>query len=105
MSVQIQTDTEAMATKPMPSHVMVVLGRRITAEDVQRIGQTLAAEGANIDTIRGIADYPVTGLGSFTVANPRPGGGVELRKAVSELTAELHRHRSRTCWSPAAASA
>ncbi|HJD90515.1 MAG TPA: phosphoserine phosphatase SerB [Corynebacterium urealyticum] len=91
MSVQIQTDTEAMATKPMPSHVMVVLGRRITAEDVQRIGQTLAAEGANIDTIRGIADYPVTGLEiHFTVANPRPGGGVELRKAVSELTAELH---------------
>src|SRR5699024_4059879 len=43
------------------------------------------------DTIRGIADYPVTGLEiHFTVANPRPGGGVELRKAVSELTAELH---------------
>lgn len=91
MSVHIQTDKDAMATKPMPSHVMVVLGRRITAEDVKRIGQTLAEKDANIDTIRGIADYPVTGLEiHFTVANPRPGGGVELRKAVSELTAELH---------------
>ena len=53
-------------------------------------GQTLADYGANIDTIRGIADYPVTGLElKVTVADPKPGGGVSLRKALALLTQEI----------------
>ena len=90
MGVQVQTDPEAMATKPLSTHVMVMLGKRISASDVQRIGQTLASHGANIDTIRGIADYPVTGIElHLTVADPAPGGGVELRKSLAELTSEI----------------
>ena len=69
---------------------MVVLGAPVTASHISRIGQTLADYGANIDTIRGIADYPVTGLElKVTVADPKPGGGVALRKALAELTREI----------------
>lgn len=75
---------------PRSTHVAVVLGDPVTAEDVSAIGQTLANYGANIDRIRGIADYPVTGLElSFTIANPEPGGGHSLRKALAELTGGL----------------
>ncbi len=71
------------------THVVVVLGNPVRAKDIARIGQTLADYGANIDTIRGIADYPVTGLEfKITVANPAPGGGVPLRKALAELAQE-----------------
>lgn len=78
------------STRPLSTHAVVVLGNPVTASDVSRIGQTLADYGANIDTIRGIADYPVTGLElKVTVADPKPGGGVSLRKALALLTQEI----------------
>lgn len=80
----------AVESRPHSTHAVVVLGNPITASHISRIGQTLADYGANIDTIRGIADYPVTGLElNITVANPAPGGGVMLRKAMAELTREI----------------
>ncbi|HZK32332.1 MAG TPA: ACT domain-containing protein, partial [Corynebacterium sp.] len=73
-------------SRPRSTHVVVVLGNPVTAADVSAIGQTLANYEANIDRIRGIADYPLTGLElSVTVANPAPGGAESLRKALAEL--------------------
>nr|WP_245974877.1 phosphoserine phosphatase SerB [Corynebacterium alimapuense] len=75
---------------PRSTHVAVVLGDPVTAGDVSALGQTLANYGANIDRIRGIADYPITGLElSITVADPEAGGGTALRKALAELTGQL----------------
>ncbi|AZA14187.1 phosphoserine phosphatase SerB [Corynebacterium choanae] len=72
------------------THAVVVLGNPVTAAHISKIGQTLANYGANIDTIQGIADYPVTGLElKITIADPKPGGGVALRKALALLTAEI----------------
>lgn len=72
------------------SHVLVVLGDPIDAYDISRIGQTLADYAANIDTIRGITDYPVTGLEfKITVPDTEPGGASALRKALAQLTTEL----------------
>jgi len=72
------------------THVIVVLGAPVNANDVSAIGQTLANYGANIDRIRGIADYPITGLElAVTVADAEPGGGKPLRKALAALTTEL----------------
>lgn len=89
-SVDIEIGEKATSTRPHSTHVLVVLGNPVTAEHISRIGQILADHNANIDTIRGIADYPLTGLEMrIRVANPQPGGGVELRKALSELTAEI----------------
>jgi phosphoserine phosphatase len=48
--------------RPTSTHVVVVLGRPITARAFGAVAQELAAVGANIDSIRRVADYPVTGL-------------------------------------------
>lgn len=68
------------------THVVVVLGNPVTAEAVSEIGRTLADFGANIDRIRGIADYPITGLElSITI----PGAGDEVSHTVRQALAEL----------------
>ncbi len=44
------------------THTIVVLGRPITAAAFGGVAQATAALGVNIDFIRGVSDYPVTGL-------------------------------------------
>ncbi|MBK1785870.1 phosphoserine phosphatase SerB [Prauserella cavernicola] len=44
------------------THVLVLLGRPVTARAFTEFAGRLAAVNANIDSIRSIADYPVTGL-------------------------------------------
>ncbi|MGW3995952.1 phosphoserine phosphatase SerB [Amycolatopsis sp. NPDC004772] len=56
------------------THVLVVLGRPVTARGFSEVARRLASLGANIDAIRSVADYPVTGL--------------ELYVSVDEDTAE-----------------
>ena len=50
------------APRRRSTHVVLVLGRPITARAFGMVAQTLAGLGANIDSIRRVADYPVTGL-------------------------------------------
>ncbi len=57
------------------SHVVVVIGRPITARAFGSVAQALAGVGANIDSIRRVADYPVTGL--ELMVSPVPGKGSE----------------------------
>lgn len=88
MTVHIDSVEE---TKPSraSTHAIVVLGNPVNAKDFSRIGQVLADYGANIDTIRGIADYPVTGLEVLvTIPDPKPGAGIPLRKALARLAQE-----------------
>jgi phosphoserine phosphatase len=54
---------------------VVVIGRPITARAFGAVAQALAGVGANIDSIRRVADYPVTGL--ELMVSPDPGGGSE----------------------------
>lgn len=61
MAVSVQTDTPDPHTGPS-THVVTVLGQPVTAAALGRIGAALAGIEANIDAIRRIADYPVTGL-------------------------------------------
>ncbi|MBE8520269.1 phosphoserine phosphatase SerB [Amycolatopsis sp. H6(2020)] len=44
------------------THVLVVLGRPVTARGFSEVARRLASLSANIDAIRSVADYPVTGL-------------------------------------------
>jgi phosphoserine phosphatase len=45
-----------------PTHTIVVLGRPISAGAFGVVAREAAALGVNIDVIRGVSDYPVTGL-------------------------------------------
>lgn len=92
ISMQVQTsleDTDDPATRRLSTHVVVVLGRPITARAFGSIARALADVGANIDAIRRVADYPVTGL--ELLVSPVPGQGSEdyppgtLRKKLVDV--------------------
>ncbi|WKD57110.1 Phosphoserine phosphatase [Corynebacterium capitovis DSM 44611] len=89
--VTIETGQEVRAvSRPRSTHVVVALGNPVTAEQVSRLGATLARFGANIDRINGISDYPVTGLEfRVTLPNYTPGDGREIRRELAALSAEL----------------
>jgi len=74
ISMQVHTSVEEPedpAARRLSSHVVVVTGRPITARAFGSIAQALADVGANIDAIRRVADYPVTGL--ELLVSPEPG--------------------------------
>ncbi len=74
ISMQVQTSLGAEddpATRRHSTHVVVVIGRPITARAFGSIARALADVGANIDAIRRVADYPVTGL--ELLVSPVPG--------------------------------
>jgi phosphoserine phosphatase len=64
-------DMEDPAARRLSTHVVVLTGRPITARAFGAVAQALADVGANIDAIRRIADYPVTGL--ELLVSPVPG--------------------------------
>jgi phosphoserine phosphatase len=78
ISMQVQTSLGAEddpATRRHSTHVVVVIGRPITARAFGSIARALADVGANIDSIRRVADYPVTGL--ELLVSPMPGQSSE----------------------------
>lgn len=75
ISMQVQTSIGADPSVRHSTHVVVVTGRPISARAFGSIAQALADAGANIDAIRRVADYPVTGL--ELMVSPVPGQGSE----------------------------
>jgi phosphoserine phosphatase len=78
IAMQVHTTLEVRddpAVRRHSTHVVVVLGRPITARAFGAVAAALADVGANIDSIRRVADYPVTGL--ELMVSPEPGGGSE----------------------------
>ncbi|MDQ0376927.1 phosphoserine phosphatase SerB [Amycolatopsis thermophila] len=68
------------------THVAVILGRPLTARAFTDFAGRLASLGANIDAIRRIADYPVTGLEvHVSVADDTEQADTELRAAVADV--------------------
>ncbi|NUS42217.1 MAG: phosphoserine phosphatase SerB [Mycobacteriaceae bacterium] len=72
--------------RPVPTHAVVILGSPVTAQAFSAISAELAAQRANIDSIRGVADYPITGLELLVTAT---GGETDtrLRTALAEVAA------------------
>jgi phosphoserine phosphatase len=63
MQVEVEVGAEAVGASVRGStHVVLVLGRPVTARAFTETTRALAALNINIDAIRRIADYPVTGL-------------------------------------------
>jgi len=74
------------------THVVLVLGQPITARAFSQVARALAGVGANIDAIRRVADYPVTGLELMVSPNPadpteRPHGALRSRLVEVAATA------------------
>ncbi|MDU0479819.1 phosphoserine phosphatase SerB [Staphylococcus chromogenes] len=86
----VRVDKHVPGLSAASTHVMVLLGTSIGAAQVHAVGLTLANYGANIDAIRRLTDQPVTAIEiDLTVANPAPGGGVPLRRALAQLSQEI----------------
>jgi phosphoserine phosphatase len=73
------------------SHVLVVLGRPVTARGFTEVARKLAALGVNIDAIRRVADYPVTGLElRVSVPDDTAEQDTLLRNAVAEVSSRVN---------------
>jgi phosphoserine phosphatase len=71
------------------SHVLVILGRPVTARGFSEVARRLAALGANIDAIRSVADYPVTGLELYvSVDDDTPEADAALRSELADAAVE-----------------
>lgn len=70
LEVTIERSDDMQVIAEPSTHTIVVLGRPITAEAFGVLAREAAALGVNIDTIRGVSDYPVTGL-ELRVSVPR----------------------------------
>ena len=80
-----RNDDELVIAEP-PTHTIVVLGRPITAAAFGAVAREAAALGVNLDVIRGVSDYPVTGL-ELRVTVP-PGLGGQLQANLARVGAE-----------------
>ncbi|MGW0516213.1 phosphoserine phosphatase SerB [Crossiella sp. NPDC003009] len=79
--------SERSSARHGSSHVLVVLGRPVTARGFTEVARRLAALGANIDSIRRVADYPVTGLElAVSASEHTPEADAELRAAMAEVS-------------------
>ena len=87
IGMQVEVEVGAGAVGAMvrgSTHVVLVLGRPVTAWAFTETTRALATLNINIDAIRRIADYPVTGL-ELLVSAP-PGGDPEVADAALRST-------------------
>lgn len=86
LAVTIENSGDAPIIREPSTHTIVVLGRPITAAAFGVVAAAAAELGVNIDLIRGVSDYPVTGL-ELRVSVPI-GVGAELRTRLAQIAAE-----------------
>jgi phosphoserine phosphatase len=86
LDVSIERSDDLPIIREPSTHTIVVLGRPITADAFGAVAREAAALGVNIDLIRGVSDYPVTGL-EMRVSVP-PGIGGQLQAVLTGVAAE-----------------
>jgi phosphoserine phosphatase len=91
MHVTVEVGAEAQSSARLgSSHVLVVLGRPMPARAFAEVARRLAALDANIDAIRRVADYPVTGLElRVSVAHDTREADAELRSALADVASRV----------------
>ncbi|WP_372440985.1 phosphoserine phosphatase SerB [Mycolicibacterium mengxianglii] len=85
LDVSIERSDDLPVIRQPSTHTMVLLGRPITAQAFGVLATEAAKLGVNIDNIRGVSDYPVTGL-ELQVSVP-PGIGKQLQTAMAAVAA------------------
>jgi len=89
LDVEIERSDDKPVLEGPSTHTIVVLGRPITAEAFGVVAHEVAALGVNIDAIRGVSDYPVTGL-ELRVSVPRGGATyVQLQNVMARTAVTL----------------
>ncbi len=83
LDVSIERSDDVPVIAEPSTHMIVVLGRPITAAAFGAVARATAALGVNIDFIRGVSDYPVTGL-ELRVSVP-PGLDDQLQAALARV--------------------
>jgi phosphoserine phosphatase len=86
LDVTIERSDSLPVMREPSTHTIVVLGRPITAESFGVVAREAAALGVNIDFIRGVSDYPVTGL-ELRVSIP-PGTDGRLQAALARVAVD-----------------
>ena len=86
LDVTIERSDGMPVMREPSTHTIVVLGRPITAEAFGVVARAVAALGVNIDFIRGVSDYPVTGL-ELRVSVPAGGYG-RLQTALAQVAVD-----------------
>ncbi|TSE00988.1 phosphoserine phosphatase SerB [Skermania sp. ID1734] len=86
VDVHVEFGADPVGKGPLSTHAVVVLGSPVTARAFSAISRRLAQQGTNIDSIRGIADYPVTGV-ELLVTAPNTGADADamLRTALADV--------------------
>lgn len=86
LDVTIERSDEMPVMRQPSTHSIVVLGRPITAGAFSVVAREVAALGVNIDFIRGVSDYPVTGL-ELRVSVPA-GTYKQLQTALAQVAVD-----------------
>ena len=92
MQVEVEVGADAVyASTRGSTHVVLVLGRPVTARAFTETTRALAALNINIDSIRRIADYPVTGL-ELLVSVPSNGDSQAADAALRSTLVRIAAH-------------
>ncbi|ORV39571.1 phosphoserine phosphatase [Mycolicibacter engbaekii] len=86
LDVTIQRGDDAPIIAAPSTHRIVVLGRPVAATALGALAHEIAEIDANIDMIRGVSDYPVTGL-ELRISVPDGSAG-RLQTALSKVAAQ-----------------
>lgn len=86
LDVTIERSDDAPIIAAPSTHRIVVLGRPVAATALGALAHEIAEIDANIDMIRGVSDYPVTGL-ELRVSVPEGAAG-QLQSALSKVAAD-----------------
>jgi phosphoserine phosphatase len=84
LDVMIERSDDLPVLRGPSTHTIVVLGRPISAEAFGVVAREVAALGVNIDFIRGVSDYPVTGL-ELRVSVPLGSAYAQLQAAMARV--------------------
>ncbi|MGV0814045.1 phosphoserine phosphatase SerB [Mycolicibacterium boenickei] len=90
LEVTVERSGDMPVMREPSTHTIVVLGRPITAESFSVVARAVAGLGVNIDTIRGVSDYPVTGLELRVSVPAGPENSVysQLQTALSQVAVD-----------------
>ncbi|SDR13073.1 phosphoserine phosphatase [Tsukamurella pulmonis] len=87
MDVAVEITAEQPARPAVPTHAVVLLGAPVSARALSALATGLAARDVNIESIAGLADYPVTAL-ELMVTVPDGADEAAVRAGLSIVAKE-----------------